>query len=108
MIDEEDDICEWDAGKAYVGGEKVTYEGKQYEALWWTQGETPGESTVWSQVVEQGDDWVKNNIYVSGDQVSFDGSTYKAQWWTQRSEERRVGKECRSRRWREQSKTQRR
>jgi len=83
MIDEEDDISEWDAGKAYVGGEKVTYEGKQYEALWWTQGETPGESTVWSQVVEQGDDWVKNNIYVSGDQVSFDGSTYKAQWWTQ-------------------------
>ena len=79
----EEEIAEWDAAKAYVGGEKVTYEGKHYEALWWTQGEIPGKSDVWSQDVEQGDDWVKHNIYVSGDQVSYDGSTYEAQWWTQ-------------------------
>ena len=77
------DIDEWDADKAYVGGDKVTYEGKQYEALWWTQGEIPGESTVWSQVVDQGDEWVANNIYVGGDQVTYNGSTYEAQWWTQ-------------------------
>src|SRR5699024_10244757 len=79
----EEEIAERDAAKAYVGGEKVTYEGKHYEALGWTKGEISGKCDVWSKDEEQGDDWVKHNIYVSGDQVLYDVSTYEAQWWTQ-------------------------
>ncbi|MFS7260801.1 glycosyl hydrolase family 18 protein [Carnobacterium divergens] len=33
---------EWSATKVYVGGDIVTYQGHQYKAKWWTQGNTPG------------------------------------------------------------------
>lgn len=33
--------AEWDASTAYTGGETVAYQGKQYRAKWWTQGDTP-------------------------------------------------------------------
>lgn len=33
---------EWNATKAYNGGEIVTYQGKTYKAKWWTQGNVPG------------------------------------------------------------------
>ena len=82
-LEEQNDISEWNPDKAYLGGDKVIYDDKHYEALWWTQGETPGESTVWSQMVDQGDEWVPNNIYDTGDQVLYKGSLYEAQWWTQ-------------------------
>lgn len=35
---------EWNPNKAYWGGEKISYKGKEYEAKWWTQGDTPGQS----------------------------------------------------------------
>ncbi|MCZ8523899.1 lytic polysaccharide monooxygenase [Paenibacillus mucilaginosus] len=41
----------WNASTAYVGGSKVTYNGVNYEAKWWTQGETPGSgSDVWKVI----------------------------------------------------------
>ncbi len=30
------DYANWDANKAYVSGDTVTYEGKNYKAKWWT------------------------------------------------------------------------
>jgi chitin-binding protein len=38
---------EWQANQAYNSGDIVTYEGKQYQARWWTRGETPTGSSVW-------------------------------------------------------------
>lgn len=37
----------WNAATSYVGGSKVTYEGVNYEAKWWTLGETPTGNNVW-------------------------------------------------------------
>lgn len=37
----------WEKDKVYVGGDKATYEGKTYEAKWWTRGELPGIALVW-------------------------------------------------------------
>ena len=34
----------WESSAVYTGGSQVTYDGKTYEARWWTQGETPGSS----------------------------------------------------------------
>ncbi|MFD0587458.1 lytic polysaccharide monooxygenase [Paenibacillus sp. GCM10027627] len=34
----------WSASAVYVQGSKVTYNGVNYEAKWWTQGETPSSS----------------------------------------------------------------
>lgn len=40
----------WDRNAVYVGGDIVSYNGKQYRAKWWTQGETPGSSDVWENL----------------------------------------------------------
>ncbi|WP_028594939.1 lytic polysaccharide monooxygenase [Paenibacillus assamensis] len=40
----------WSATTAYVGGSKVTHNGANYEAKWWTQGETPGNVDVWKVI----------------------------------------------------------
>ncbi|EPY03824.1 chitin-binding domain 3 protein [Paenibacillus alvei TS-15] len=42
----------WSATTVYVAGNKVTHNGVNYEAKWWTQGETPGSSgaDVWKVI----------------------------------------------------------
>ena len=35
----------WNAGDVYTGGDTVTFEGKTYEANWWTQGNNPATSS---------------------------------------------------------------
>lgn len=37
----------WDTGTAYVGGEIVSYNGHNYKAKWWTQGENPTTTGQW-------------------------------------------------------------
>ncbi|MFF2154688.1 glycosyl hydrolase family 18 protein [Paenibacillus chitinolyticus] len=37
----------WDSTKVYTGGQKVSYNGKVFEAKWWTQGETPSQANTW-------------------------------------------------------------
>ncbi|WP_307734878.1 carbohydrate-binding protein [Chitinophaga nivalis] len=38
----------WLASAVYTGGELVVYQGRLYQARWWTQGETPGVNIVWT------------------------------------------------------------
>ncbi len=38
---------DWDTSVAYVGGDVVTYNGVEYKAKWWTQGNEPGSTDVW-------------------------------------------------------------
>lgn len=40
----------WDSSKAYVSGDTVSYNGNDYKAKWWTQGDTPGSSDVWQLI----------------------------------------------------------
>ncbi|KAF9585027.1 hypothetical protein BGW38_004209 [Lunasporangiospora selenospora] len=40
-------VAAWSAGSSYSGGAKVSYNGFLYTASWWTQGDTPGSSSVW-------------------------------------------------------------
>ncbi|MFC4101907.1 lytic polysaccharide monooxygenase [Paenibacillus xanthanilyticus] len=40
----------WSSTAVYLGGAKVSYGGKNYEARWWTQGETPGTAEVWKLI----------------------------------------------------------
>ncbi|HEY1844340.1 MAG TPA: glycosyl hydrolase family 18 protein [Buttiauxella sp.] len=39
---------EWSSTKIYLGGDRVKYQGKQYQAKWWTRGDIPGQSDVWA------------------------------------------------------------
>ncbi|WP_087024569.1 glycosyl hydrolase family 18 protein [Thaumasiovibrio subtropicus] len=76
----------WDASKVYNSGDTVVYNGIEYKAKWWTQGEEPGVAGVWAEV-ETGTGgptgWSASKVYTGGDQVVHDGNTYKAKWWTQ-------------------------
>lgn len=38
----------WSASTVYWGGHTASYDGHNYQAKWWTQGETPGAAEVWS------------------------------------------------------------
>lgn len=40
----------WDSTAVYTGGDTVSYQGKQYRAKWWTQGEAPDASDVWEDL----------------------------------------------------------
>ncbi|WP_054955483.1 lytic polysaccharide monooxygenase [Paenibacillus dakarensis] len=41
----------WNASTVYVGGSKVSHNGVNYEARWWTQGQTPSAtSDVWKVI----------------------------------------------------------
>ncbi|WP_202128503.1 lytic polysaccharide monooxygenase [Paenibacillus dendrobii] len=40
----------WSATTVYVGGNKVSYNGVNYEAKWWTQGEIPTGNNVWKVI----------------------------------------------------------
>ena len=37
----------WDAGKVYVEGDTVTFDGRTWTAKWWTQGEQPSTTGEW-------------------------------------------------------------
>ncbi|WP_374209834.1 glycosyl hydrolase family 18 protein [Glycomyces sp. TRM65418] len=42
-------VCsaEWRSSQVYVGGDKVSHQGVEYRAKWWTQGEEPGTTGQW-------------------------------------------------------------
>ena len=102
------DIPSWDSSTAYFSGDKVVYNGKIYQALWWTKGdnpEEPGEYPPWKYIGQAsgnsnsgnndnnnnnnnqqdiGDtpSWNASTAYFSGDKVVYNGKIYQALWWT--------------------------
>ncbi|KFI13253.1 chitinase [Vibrio coralliilyticus] len=44
----------WDSGAVYNGGDQVTWDGKVWEAKWWTQGDDPAQSGQWGVWKEVG------------------------------------------------------
>ncbi|MBE0370733.1 lytic polysaccharide monooxygenase [Pseudoalteromonas aurantia] len=40
----------WRVDGTYVGGDKVSHNGNNYEAKWWTLGEEPGSAQVWKKL----------------------------------------------------------
>ncbi|WP_325894676.1 glycosyl hydrolase family 18 protein [Grimontia sp. NTOU-MAR1] len=73
----------WDRNKVYNTGDKVTHNGVEYTAKWWTKGEEPGTSAVW-EAFDDGSakDWSADKVYNGGDIAIYEGNTYKAKWWT--------------------------
>ena len=44
----------WDANATYNGGDKVTWDKREWQAKWWTQGENPSQSGPWGVWEELG------------------------------------------------------
>jgi len=78
----------WRVDQVYVAGDRVVYEGVEYEAKWWTQGEVPGASAVWKRITPSDGPtpWNAGAVYVAGDQVAHESADYEARWWTQGDE----------------------
>jgi chitinase len=97
----------WRSPKAYEEGAKVVWQGRVYQAKWWTQGDQPDAPVkhVWETpwrylgpVLESDREavraretvvggarpqWVAESVYVAGDEVERDGEVFRAKWWTQ-------------------------
>ncbi|WP_305812116.1 glycosyl hydrolase family 18 protein [Photobacterium leiognathi] len=80
------DVSEWDANKVYHGGDSVTYNGRNYTAQWWTQGEQPDSSSVWIEDSATEPDtiakWKPSMAYSGGYKAEYRGDIYQAKWWT--------------------------
>ena len=86
----------WDAQTAYDTGDRVIFDGRLYEAQWWTRNQTPGSSPwlAWAEVgatVRCSADvtarqWTESWIYTGGETVVHDGSLWTARWWTRNQE----------------------
>lgn len=44
----------WSSSAIYVAGNQVSYNGRNYQAKWWTKGETPGTTGQWGVWLDQG------------------------------------------------------
>ncbi|MBS2965283.1 glycoside hydrolase [Actinocrinis puniceicyclus] len=92
----------WVSTTAYNGGAVVSYNGHQWTAKWWTQGDIPGNNgqNVWTDDGSCGGGpsaspssgtggtctaaaWVSTTAYNGGAVVSYNGHTWTAKWWTQ-------------------------
>ncbi|MCC6388931.1 MAG: glycosyl hydrolase family 18 [Dehalococcoidia bacterium] len=97
----------WRAAKAYEAEAKVVWQGRVYQAKWYTQGAQPDApvkntwDTPWrylGPVLESDREavravvpvapgsyqrWSGEKVYVAGDIVEHDKQVFRAKWWTQ-------------------------
>lgn len=84
---------EWAANTAFDTGNRVTYNGRVFEAQWWTQNQNPANSGPWGAWMEIGNDvhmgygvyapkWTASRIFDNGDVVVYGGQIFRANWWT--------------------------
>ena len=103
LVHAETTYSEWNAKKVYNTGDKVIYDGKIWEAQWYTQNEAPGTTGQWGVWQERGTastpavsisptatvttpgsfpSWDSQVIYYEGDIVSYNGKNWIAGWYT--------------------------
>ncbi|WP_340679102.1 glycosyl hydrolase family 18 protein [Paraglaciecola sp.] len=75
----------WNIGTIYNTGDKVFYQGVEYVAKWWTQGDIPSNGGAWEKV-RVGNVWDAVVAYKGGEEVTHKGNKYQARWWTQGDE----------------------
>lgn len=77
-------LPEWESAKVYTSGNRVLFQGIEYEAKWWTQGDQPDTSDAWKLLNSSKTPvWNASKAYNGGDRVIYEGVTYQAKWWTQ-------------------------
>lgn len=79
----------WKADAIYTGGDTVLYNGVEYKAKWWTQGDRPDLGGPWEEVIPNDGQiraWRADLVYNAGDKVTHNNETYTAKWWTKGEE----------------------
>lgn len=77
----------WDGQATYGEGDRVSYGGVVFEALWWTRNQIPGDSPwgAWAEIASTTDGvalWTASRIFTVGEIVEYAGVKYRAKWWT--------------------------
>ncbi|GIF45762.1 enterochelin esterase-like enzyme [Asanoa ferruginea] len=79
-------VAAWNSTAVYNTGDLVIYQGKLFQAGWWTQNQAPGDpSGSWEELAVTADGstaWTASRTFNAGDQAYYDGKLYRAQWWT--------------------------
>ena len=80
----------WDAEQVYTAGDRVGYDGSEWAATWWTQGQQPGDPHgPWQELVVDDDGrdvWTPTRIFQDGDVAVHESTEYTAAWWTRNQE----------------------
>ncbi len=79
----------WTANRVFTDGDRVVFNGRTFQAQWWTQGEVPGSSPWGSwreiEVVKVGGEWIDvwtpSRVFTN-EVVYYRGQLFQAQWWT--------------------------
>lgn len=79
---EQEGTTTWDAGQVYTQGDRVLFNGNEYEAKYWTKGNQPDSSDAWKLLSEVVLEWNADKAYNGGEKVQCQGGTYQAKWWT--------------------------
>ncbi len=80
----------WTASWVYNGGETVAYDGRVWQAGFYSRNDVPGDPKgAWSElgalVPEAGDGvraWTATTVYDGGEIVAYNGHTWQAQWYS--------------------------
>ena len=77
----------WAKTAVYTAGNRVSYGGRVFEALWYTSGETPGSNPygAWAEIATDAAGntlWTATRVFNAGDVVLYGGVTYVAQWYS--------------------------
>ena len=79
----------WKQDTVYDDGDTVSYDGYQWEAHWWTQGEPPADTqAVWNRIgrlpgTDRYPEWTPDGIYREYNRVEYDGAVWEARWWSE-------------------------
>lgn len=77
----------WNIAIGYQSGDRVSFNGVVWEALWPTAGQQPGNPRGAWQQINPADadgiaDWAATTVYGAGDLVRFEGVTWEALWYS--------------------------
>lgn len=80
----------WDTAAVYAEGDDVSYDGRLWEASWWTKAQKPGDPNgPWQEIAVDAEGrtvWTPTRIFNEGDEVVYDGNVHVAKWWTRNQE----------------------
>jgi chitodextrinase len=76
----------WSATTVYNTGDRVSYQGKVFQASYYAKNQKPGDPNgPWQELAmtENGDTlWTASRIFNAGDEVTYEGHVFKARWYT--------------------------
>jgi chitodextrinase len=75
----------WVSETIYQQGSKVQWQGVEYTAQWWTQGETPGSAqSAWLKAVSNTPTaWDAAQVYQANSKAISGNKVWQARWWNQ-------------------------